>query len=507
MKTKKMGAEKKPTKPATKKSSATKPAKARGRTAEHDATKDRKPDVAAPAKPRGKGRPTSGADAYRSPTIDSPPKPEREPRGRKTKGDASLSADRDTSPTSDASSGALADASAAEIPGDVIDGAHLARCIRFAARVVVKGCDVVFTHDEQGLPLVSGHDQHRLHTGYLTKGAAMLCDIAVPRSDALSFADMLDGLEHPLVRIDKDGRAIVHHGTAQPEVRYALGSRTITQAWRGPSQEGTTPARVPLTIPAAWQAAACRWPAANVCSYQSSDGVEWLSITDDHTGEVIARAVLAQDGRDLFPEDDRQTEIPGTRTAGSKSAVGEAVKALRDTAAVTGVTLSVSVGGEKPVTIYKAPTVAEAPAPVSITAGGEPVPHEGPTAGDSEPAAARTPTDAPAAPREPASARDEAIADAWPDATTRHVVFEVPTPQWDALSPEALVSLHEPLISGGPKVQWLEGDIGNRSVAIEPAVAFVLSMRLRGLGLGLRSRKSARIDGIDVDHWIAGVLS
>ena len=207
-------------------------------------------------------------------------------------------------------------------PGDPIDGYRLARAIRYAAKVTPKEDGlVVFTHLEGPLPLVSGHDQRRAHTGFFAAKSAFHLHAAVPREDALAFADYLEGLSWPLVRIGADGMAIVRHGTAQPAGRFDLGHRDITQRWLPPTQEGRRPAVGPLRISASWQGAACRWGKAISRTYQSADGIEWVELSDDETGELLARAVLAEDGKDLFPEDPRQTELPGSRTAGYSQSI------------------------------------------------------------------------------------------------------------------------------------------------------------------------------------------
>jgi hypothetical protein len=423
---------------------------AKGRTAVYDATKGRAKTA----------RPTSGADAYESPTIDRPPRGDDEGKKKRELKTEPLDIDWGTTEGPEAK----------KIPGEAINGQHLARCIRFATKVAPKkGGQIVFTHTDQGTALVSGHDQRRVHTGYLVEGAAMLADIVVPRAEAVKIADALEGLDGPLVRIDAAGMVLVHHGTAQPPLHFNLGAAPITQAWEGPSFHGRTPARVPLRIPAAWQSVACRWPDAISQSNQSDDGIEFLSITDAETGTLLARATLAQEGRDLFPEDERQTEIAGSRTAGTprvKAAPAE------DITHIAGVTLTVSTPNDA----------------VEITVGGAPALAEG------------VEQQAPAAEAPSASAEG-------PSERERPVVVEVPEGAWVALSSDAKAALFEPLAAGGPWMQWLRGTVGTRSVAIDPPQASELSARLERLGLQVASRERAKIDGIDCDHWIAGVLS
>lgn len=205
-----------------------------------------------------------------------------------------------------------------DIPGEAIDGYRLALGIRYAAKVTPKEDGViVFTPHHGPHPLVSGHDQRRAHTAYFGAKAAFHFTGVVPRDEALAFADMLDGLSWPRVRLGADGKAVISHGTAQPTARFDLGTRAITQRWQPPTQQDhPTPAAGPLRINAGWQAQACRWGKAVAHVYQSASGIEWVTLSDAETGELLARAVLAEDGHDLYPEDDRQLEITGSRTAG-----------------------------------------------------------------------------------------------------------------------------------------------------------------------------------------------
>ena len=260
------------------------------------------------------------------------------------------------------------------IPGSAVDGARLSRAIRYAAKVTPKDGDLVFEEDSRGMPLVSGHDTRRCHTAYLPADSALHLRGAVPRASAIELADALDGLDRPRVRVDYDGVALIRHGAGQPAMKFRLAHHAITFAWRPPTQTGRTPAAGPLRIQASAQGAACKWSCAIVHTAQSADGIEWCTLTDEESGELLARAVLAEDGKDIFPEDDRQTEIPGSRTAG-KSAVASALKDLTSmgpvqiTTHVDGVTTTVDLPAGDTVP----PVAAEAPDDVEVTVDGEPI--------------------------------------------------------------------------------------------------------------------------------------
>lgn len=181
---------------------------------------------------------------------------------------------------------------ALDIPGEAIDGCRLAKCIKYAARVTPKEDGVVvFTRDGKGRPLISGHDLKRSHTGYLSQQAAMHAHIQVSRDEAMELAKMLEGLSGPMVRISASGAVVIRHGTGQPPVPFELGTAPITQTWRPPSQAGREPAVGPLRMSASWQSAACKWPKAVVHNFQSADGIEFIHVSDEETGELLARAV------------------------------------------------------------------------------------------------------------------------------------------------------------------------------------------------------------------------
>lgn len=262
------------------------------------------------------------------------------------------------------------DADEVEVPGEAIDGKRLALAITYALKVTPKEGELVFTRSGPGLPLVSGHDQRRCHTAFLPKEAAFELESSVPQADARRLAKALLGLVASMVRISATGEVLIRHGLGQPPMRFRLGVRPITQAWEPPSQEGRQPAAGALRISAAWQAAACRWGNAIVHTAQSADGIEWCTITDAEGGELLARAVLAEDGKDLYPEDDRQGEIPGSRTAGQSSydravegmggpggvgmrggGVVGAVRDLKRTLRDAGATMTVTTGDGRSVTL------------------------------------------------------------------------------------------------------------------------------------------------------------
>lgn len=322
---------------------------------------------------------------------------------------------------------------AALIPGEAIDGVRLSRGIRYAAKVTPRTGDVVFTHSEAGQPLVSGHDLVRCHTAFLPQAAAFHLDASVPRSEAIELADALDGLSSPLVRIGADGLVLIRHGVGQPAMRFRVGTRAIVLAWAPPSQAGRSAALGSLRMAAGHQRDACAWARAIARSFQSRDGIEFINITDAETGDELARAVIAEDGKNLYAEDDRQTEIPGSRTAGmGGGGVAEALYDLRRTLRETGTTMTATASGVS-VTLggSKAPSLA-------VAAASPPDPDEAPTIlVDGQPVedTASAP-ETPAVPAPAATDDDAGEARVW----IAQVV-------WDELSPDgarALTELVEP---------------------------------------------------------------
>jgi hypothetical protein len=398
------------------------------------------------------------------------------------------------------------------VPGEAINGIHLARCIRYAAKVTPREeGELYFTHDESGRPLISGHDTRRSHTGFIVDGAAFHCDIAVPREDACELASMLEGLSGPMVRIDRSGRVTIHHGAAQPPAIFLLGERAIVLAWQPPSQEWRTAARGPLRLSASAQAAAVKWPAAVVHEFQSSDGIAWFNVSDSETGVLLARAVIAQDGKDLHPEDQRQTEIFGARTApgasdgGVKKAVDDLKKAIP-----AGTSLSIVVPGKEPVTLEGTGAVRDEELPasgaVTIEANGETVTIEGAVPlrgaaldgalGDLE----RWAADANAS---GVVAAETVPAPAFPEPDTKDVVISIPTVVWDELSPDALEKLHLPP-GVTSTLSWFTGQTHTETAVLTADSARAVGRVCEELGLVCADVTAGRRYGIECTVWTVG---
>lgn len=351
-----------------------------------------------------------------------------------------------------------------DIPGEAINGRHLARCLRYAADVTPKkGGEIYLTHDDEGRPLVSGHDLRRSHTGYLAEKAALVCDIAVPRDEIIELADILDGMSGPMVRVSACGEVIIHYGAAQPPHRHLLGARAITQHWQPPSQEGRSAARGPLRVSASAQRAAVKWPDAVVHEFQSRDGIAWFNVSDAETGMLLGRAVLAEDGRDLYAEDERQTEMPGARKVLAPAPLGpvsKAVDALKR-AVPAGATLTVHTGGG------------------STTIRGEEELER---------------------PEEP-SADDPPAAGPFPEPGELPVVFEVPEAIWNGLLETVRESLRVP---AKVQVWWFTLTDRTASGSIDAESANAVAKILKAEGLRCESCEPGRRHGIDVDVWTVG---
>ena len=243
-----------------------------------------------------------------------------------------------------------------EVPGEAISGAHLAKCLRYVLSAIPKEeGEVTFDLDDMGCPILSGHDQRRVHVAYLAEKAACELMGRVPRDEAADLADILEGVRGPRVRISGSGRVIVSHGTAQPDIHFAFAVRRLVATMRIPSQSGRSRAAVPLRLNTAHLAKAVKWPNTISSVFQASDGIAFLTITDQESGTLLARAVIAEDGLDLYPEDDRQTEIPGSRTAPGAYTTG-VEKAVDDIkrSIPAGTQMTIAVSGKAPVTLHGA---------------------------------------------------------------------------------------------------------------------------------------------------------
>lgn len=460
-----------------KKTSAPKPA-ARG----SKATPPKKPAAKTiDKKPSKKG-------ASKNPVTATPSEPsatevERGAREIERKIAERLDAPRATPPAETKAPVVIVDNEEVSIPGEAIAGPHLVKCIRYAGKVTPKeDGEIVFTHDNTGRALISGHDQRRCHTGFLVVGAAMCCDISVPRDDAMEFASAIEGLSGALVRIGADGVAVVHHGIAQPPMRFLLGARPITQKWQPPEQGDRVQSVGPLRIPAAAQSAAVKWPAAVMQSWQSRDGIEWITVTDQETGELLARAVLAQEGRDLYPEDQRQTEIPGSRTAGAPDGASR----------LPPVTVLPPV--EKQPELFDTAPAAPREGAVTIEAGGEAVTIEAdakPAEPPVEPAQAPPPFEA------------QAVVPAWPEPGDKPIVVEIPDVLFDELSSEAIDALRLPPGVTAP-IFWFNTPDHRASPTLTADSARAVGAECTALGLCCEDVSAGRRHGIEVTVWTVG---
>lgn len=256
---------------------------------------------AAKSKPRGR---TATYEAPREPepapvpTIDTPPTPEAEPPRAEV-----IVVEKDADGRE-------------PIPRPTMTAA-----LKYAHAVVPKEDGLVYyTHTADGAPVVSGHDEGASFTYFLPPKAVWELNAAVPRKDSVRFLKLLEGLPpSAMVRVYRDGRAVIRHDTGQPEITFALGDRLIVDAWQPPLKGVRPQAEAPLRMDAGRAQKARKIPDAIARSWQSADGIEWVDVSDAETGATLARAVIAEDGRDLCQEDSRQTEFPGSRTAGTNT--------------------------------------------------------------------------------------------------------------------------------------------------------------------------------------------
>ena len=313
-----------------KKSSSTKPS-----------AKKAAPKKAAPKTPpkKAKGRAGTHTSAQPStPTIDNPPKGEREAPAK------TAPVERDTDGR------------------EPVPGGTLLRALKYVHAVAPKEDGLVFyTHDASGRPLVSGHNNGASFTFYLPLKAVWEVDIAVPSKESRRLLKLLDGLPaSAMVRVYADGRAVIRHDVAQPEVVVNLGTRAIVDAWQPPSKADRKQSLLPLRMDAAVSRKARNVPDSVARAWQSECGIEWVDLCDADNGDTLARAVIAEDGRDLYHEDSRQTEIGGSRTAGvtntsKMDAATVALEDLRNKLAANGATITVVSDGRS-TAIGEAPT-------------------------------------------------------------------------------------------------------------------------------------------------------
>lgn len=372
-----------------------------------------------------------------------------------------------------------------DAPGEAISGVYLARALRYVLAVVPREDGrVIFAHDASGTPLVSGHDQRRSHTAFLPLTSAQHASGSVPRDEALALAALLEGLTNPRVRIAREGRVRIDHGDAQPSLFFLLGPAAIgPTTWEPPTKEGREPAIVPLRMRAADVSKAAKWPEAIAREWSSRDGIAWLDVHDATTGELLARAVLAEEGKDLYPEDDRQTEIPGSRTAGRETPIEKAINDLK-ASVPKGSHLTIAAPGVEPVTMEgtgREPWV-QPELPTGSVEGDVTI---GVAGGASEVVSA-----------------DEVLDDAapivWPEVGHKPIVFSAPEELWDALSPEAITRL---ATHGAKRVAWFTGEKAAESVAVSGDLVAAVCAACDELGLVCAGVEAGRRHGLEVSVW------
>lgn len=392
-----------------------------------------------------------------------------------------------------------------DVPGESIPGAHLAKCLRYVLAAVPKEeAEVTFDVDDLGCPTISGHDRRRVHIAYLSEKAACELTGRVPREEAADLADILEGARGPRVRINTSGRVTIAHGVMQPEIVFRFGPKPLLRGVRVPSQEGRTRAAVPLRINTAHLAKAVKWANAVTTEFQANDGIAFLTVTDIETGTMLARAVIAEDGLDIYPEDERQTEIPGSRTAGSKGAVQTAINDMKAAAREGGFGIAVEVGGER-MTLVEPPVEKQpelfdtAPAApregaVTIEAGGVAVTIEA----DAKPA------DPPVEPAQaPPPFEAQAVVPAWPEPGDKPIVVEIPDALFDELSSEAIDTLRLPPGVTSP-IFWFNTPDHRASPTLTADSARAVGAECTALGLCCEDVSAGRRHGIEVTVWTVG---
>lgn len=195
--------------------------------------------------------------------------------------------------------------------------AGLKYVLSFAAK---KGphAKVYFTFDAYGVPCLVGHDERNAGRFYLgstesLQSGGVHCDLrlALTRKDAITFRKFLGGLgDDARVRIYSNGDVVVRDGT-QPPAPRKLSGESVTFGARMPSAMGRVASGAgTYSIDARKAMQARNVPGTTVTSY-ASEGCEWVFLRSG-TQELIAQAVLAEAGMELYSNDGNQVAIAGT---------------------------------------------------------------------------------------------------------------------------------------------------------------------------------------------------
>ena len=216
--------------------------------------------------------------------------------------------------------------------------AFSAEALRHALGFVLVACPkegplalVIFDVDEHGVPLVAAHDRTRCHTAFLPKDATCLALGTVSRASVRKLHRLLGGLDpddNDTVVVHASGRVEVRR-VGQPSLSHTLDFQSFEPGdWRPPPDDAAKPTTAPLMLASEQLQRAVRFPGAVVMIEQRSSAR--MIVNAERCGELVARAIIAEQGHELYPSAQTTFEFSDSARSTSRAAIPESVKHAAD---------------------------------------------------------------------------------------------------------------------------------------------------------------------------------
>lgn len=159
---------------------------------------------------------------------------------------------------------------------------------------------IVFDLDRD-VPVVASHDRYRCHMAFLPRGATRAYGCA-SRANAKKLHKLLGGLDETdeaEVTVSASGRVEIRRRGGQPTLVHHIDLEGAPLDWRPPADGDAGATVAPLALASDQLQRAVRYPGASVQIEHRTSARAIVNVTSG--GEVVARAVLAERGLDLYP--------------------------------------------------------------------------------------------------------------------------------------------------------------------------------------------------------------
>jgi hypothetical protein len=187
-------------------------------------------------------------------------------------------------------------------PEDALPAGELLAALRFVLPAAAPKGDlreVIFTSDE-GHHIIAARSRDRLHVAYVRKAADWKVYGAVQPEAARKLSKLLAGVEdddEATVVATSSGRITIRR-LGQPALPHELDVTPAPLVWM-PPPDGRESTAMPLLLSADHLVKAVRYPGGTVEIEQRTSARAILTVTVD--GALVARAILAERGHELYP--------------------------------------------------------------------------------------------------------------------------------------------------------------------------------------------------------------